>query len=41
MDWFDEAVWPVLANRVKAFESLKVKILTLRILKYIQDKQGE
>ena len=28
MDWFDEAVWPVLANRVKAFESLKVKVLT-------------
>ena len=26
MDWFDEQVWPVLANRVKAFESLKVKI---------------
>jgi len=25
MDWFDEQVWPVLANRVKAFESLKVK----------------
>ncbi|XP_023335944.1 FAD-dependent oxidoreductase domain-containing protein 1 isoform X2 [Eurytemora carolleeae] len=25
MDWFDEAVWPVLANRVKAFETLKVK----------------
>ena len=24
MDWFDEQVWPVLANRVKAFESLKV-----------------
>ena len=36
MDWFDEAVWPVLANRVKAFESLKV-----RILKYMKDKQWE
>jgi len=25
MDWFDEMVWPVLAQRVPAFESLKVK----------------
>jgi len=25
MDWFDEAVWPVLAARVNAFEALKVK----------------
>jgi len=25
MDWFMEAVWPVMANRVQAFESLKVK----------------
>ena len=24
MDWFMEAVWPVMANRVQAFESLKV-----------------
>ena len=25
MDWFDEQVWPILAQRVKAFESLKVR----------------
>ena len=25
MDWFQEQVWPVMAARVKAFESLKVK----------------
>jgi len=25
MDWFQEQVWPVIASRVKAFESLKVK----------------
>jgi len=25
MDWFDEKVWPVIANRAQAFESLKVK----------------
>jgi len=25
MDWFEEQVWPVMAQRVKAFESLKVK----------------
>jgi len=25
MDWFDEQVWPVIASRVTAFESLKVK----------------
>ena len=25
MDWFDEKVWPVIANRAQAFESLKVQ----------------
>ena len=34
MDWFDEQVWPVLANRVKAFESLKVKISLKTIALY-------
>ena len=31
-DYFDEQCWPILANRVKAFEELKVLHLNIRIL---------
>lgn len=28
-EFFDKNIWPILANRVKAFENLKVRLSTL------------